>query len=114
MLLIIFAFVWFEHLNPESDFTFGELHMNGYPYARLNTFHGPKRQILGNQAGYAAPAWRMNVVPPLPGQGIAGNSRDVELGSKIFLSRLPVDVGEKEVEVGMKVTCQISVCSHSC
>lgn len=72
--------------------------MNGYPYARLNTFHGPKRQLLGNKAGHAAPAWRTNVMP-LPGQGIAGNSRDVEQGSKIFLSRLPVDVGEKEVEV---------------
>lgn len=40
---------------------------------------------------------------PTPGQGLAGRSNNVieQPGSKIFLSRLPVDVGEKEVEVSM-------------
>ncbi|RDB30822.1 mRNA export protein mlo3 [Hypsizygus marmoreus] len=69
--------------------------MNGQPYARLNTFHGPKRQLLGNQAGYAAPAWRN--VPPIPGQ-VIGKGKHVAQDSKIFLSKLPLDVGEKEVE----------------
>ena len=90
--------------------------MNGYPYARLNTFHGPKRQLLGNKAGQAAPAWRMNV--PTPGQGQAAKGKNmVEQGSKIFLSRLPVDVGEKEVEVSMSVipaVCLNHVYIRSC
>jgi len=78
--------------------------MNGQPYARLNTFHGPKRQILGNQAGLAPPAWRTNVVP-MSGQGPAGRSpAAMEQGSKIFLSRLPGDVAEKEVEELFKKT----------
>lgn len=75
--------------------------MNGHSYARLNTFHGPKRQLLGNQAGHTPPAWRMDVVPT-PGQVLQGQA--VEQGSKIFLSRLPVDVGEKEVEELFKKT----------
>ncbi|KAF8068715.1 hypothetical protein FPV67DRAFT_1607313 [Lyophyllum atratum] len=69
--------------------------MNGQPYARLNTFHGPKRQLLGNQAGHAAPAWKTNVPPQTSG----GKGKQVmDQGSKIFLTRLPVDVGETEVE----------------
>lgn len=70
------------------------------PSARFNTFHGPKRQVVGNPAGKPPPAWRPNVA------GAAGASTKgkalQESGSKIFLSRLPVDVGEKEVDVSAR------------
>ncbi|KAH0578290.1 hypothetical protein H2248_003916 [Termitomyces sp. 'cryptogamus'] len=71
--------------------------MNVNPYARLNTFHGPKRQLLGNHAGHAAPAWK-NV--PAQGPSSAGKGKQTQLdpGSKIFLSRLPSDVKDSEVE----------------
>ncbi|KAJ7485301.1 hypothetical protein FB451DRAFT_1337579 [Mycena latifolia] len=77
------------------------------PYARLNAFHGPKRQLLGNQAGYAPPAWRTG---PSTGAysaaGVYAKGKQVatEGGSKIFLSRLPMDVGETEVEELFKKT----------
>lgn len=80
-----------------------KLVMNGQPHARLNSYHGPKRQLLGNHAGHAAPAWRN--VHELPGQtaALGKNRHNVqEQGSKILLSRLPVDVGEKEVEVSAR------------
>ncbi|KAJ7267005.1 hypothetical protein B0H12DRAFT_1099172 [Mycena haematopus] len=72
------------------------------PYARLNAFHNQKRQLLGNPAGHVPPAWR-NVVPSTgPFSAVNGQMRGrqatSEPGSKIFLSRLPMDVGEKEVE----------------
>ncbi|KDR80373.1 hypothetical protein GALMADRAFT_136864 [Galerina marginata CBS 339.88] len=70
------------------------------PYARYNTFHGPKRQVLGNHAGHAPPAWKTNI-PVAPGQMglISAKVKSThESGSRIFLSRLPADVGEKEVE----------------
>ena len=76
------------------------------PYARLNAFHGPKRQLLGNHAGHTAPAWRI-AAPPTGAQIVTGvqlaKGKQVaqEQGSKIFLSRLPADVAEKEVEVSM-------------
>ncbi|KAG6908940.1 hypothetical protein DXG01_002719 [Tephrocybe rancida] len=70
--------------------------MNGHSYARLNTFHGPKRQLLGNHAGHAAPAWK-NI--PVQGPNSMGKGKQVQdPGSKIFLSRLPLDVKEVEVE----------------
>jgi len=66
-------------------------------YTRLNAYHGPKRQILGNQAGQTPPAWRGN---PLPGKKVAATTLSaVDKGSKILLSKLPVDVGENEVEI---------------
>ncbi|KAG5642086.1 hypothetical protein DXG03_003639 [Asterophora parasitica] len=68
--------------------------MSGQPYARLNNFHGPKRQLLGNHAGHAAPAWKTNA----PLQSAGKGKQVLETGSKIFLSRLPLDVSEKEVE----------------
>ena len=71
------------------------------PYARLNSFHGPKRQLLGHKAGQAPPAWRTAFVAPNQ-VGVASVSKGKvvqEQGSRIFLSRLPVDVGEKDVEV---------------
>ncbi|KAF5381276.1 hypothetical protein D9615_008379 [Tricholomella constricta] len=69
--------------------------MIGQPYARLNDFHGPKQQLLGNFAGHAAPAWKTNVLPQVP---LGKGKLAMEQGSKIFLSRLPLDVGETEVE----------------
>ncbi|KAI0942071.1 hypothetical protein AcV7_002603 [Taiwanofungus camphoratus] len=72
--------------------------MQAHPqHARLNAYHGTKRQLLGNQAGHAAPAWHTN--HPVHGKKLAGPSNAVEKGSKILLSRLPSDVGENEVEV---------------
>ncbi|KAF8155531.1 hypothetical protein B0H34DRAFT_713663 [Crassisporium funariophilum] len=68
-------------------------------HARINTFHGPKRQLLGNQAGHAPPAWRGN--PPVPQGHMPASAKGKmaqEQGSRIFLSKLPIDVGEKEVE----------------
>ncbi|KAF8813144.1 hypothetical protein BYT27DRAFT_7181730 [Phlegmacium glaucopus] len=71
------------------------------PYARLNTFHGPKRQLLGNQAGQAPPSWKTSA-SVAPGQvhatSVSKGKAAQEQGSRIFLSRLPVDVGEKDVE----------------
>ncbi|KAF9482304.1 hypothetical protein BDN70DRAFT_801800 [Pholiota conissans] len=65
------------------------------PYARSNDFHGPKRQLVGNPAAHVAPSWRPNA----PGQSSLSKGKGTaDSGSKIFLSRLPFDVGEKEVE----------------
>ncbi|KAJ7753346.1 hypothetical protein DFH07DRAFT_824151 [Mycena maculata] len=78
------------------------------PYARLNAFHGPKRQLLGNNAGHAPPAWRTagpstGAYPTGPNH-LRGRQAMSEQGSKIFLSRLPMDVGETEVEELFKKT----------
>jgi len=67
------------------------------PAARFNTFHSPKRQVVGNLAGKPQPAWRPNVAGTAGAPTKGKNSQ--ESGSRIFLSRLPVDVGEKEVDV---------------
>ncbi|KAJ7634845.1 hypothetical protein FB45DRAFT_743001 [Roridomyces roridus] len=71
------------------------------PY-RLNNFHRPKSQLLGNQAGHAPPAWRTASTSALP--GAAKGKQPATDGSKIFLSRLPMDVGETEVEELFKKT----------
>ncbi|EGN92864.1 hypothetical protein SERLA73DRAFT_190445 [Serpula lacrymans var. lacrymans S7.3] len=65
------------------------------PTGRFNSYHGPKRQLLGNHAGHVAPAWRTGDITP--------NANDKQ-GSKILLSRLPMDVGETEVEDLFKKT----------
>ncbi|EMD35439.1 hypothetical protein CERSUDRAFT_116201 [Gelatoporia subvermispora B] len=65
-------------------------------HARLNTYHGTKRQLLGNQAGQAPPAWRVNQTAQAKK---AVGSSAVDSGSKILLSRLPLDVSEDEVQV---------------
>ncbi|KAL0566149.1 hypothetical protein V5O48_015871 [Marasmius crinis-equi] len=74
--------------------------MYGYhrpvPYARYNSYHGPKQRVLGSTAANVPPAWRT------PGQ--PSSSRSPLLGSKILLSQLPTDVGEKEVEELFKKT----------
>lgn len=67
---------------------------------RLNTYHGAKRKLLGNNAGAAPPAWKMNQ------QAI---SKRTPPGSKILLSNLPMDVTEHEIDVSSKLTC-ISRC----
>lgn len=79
--------------------------MYGYqrpvPYARYNSFHGPKQRVLGSTAGNVPPAWRT------PGQSSAPSgvgNRSSLLGSKILLSQLPTDVGEKEVDELFKKT----------
>ncbi|KAJ6588906.1 hypothetical protein B0H19DRAFT_1101902 [Mycena capillaripes] len=78
------------------------------PYARLNAFHGTKRQLLGNHAGQAPPAWRTAGPSTGPYSAVNGQARGrqvtTEPGSKIFLSRLPMDVGETEVEELFKKT----------
>jgi len=72
--------------------------------ARINSYHGTKRQLLGNQAGHAAPAWRNSNLPASGPSGINGHAtlaskKLLEQGSKILLSNLPMDVGETEIEV---------------
>ncbi|KAJ7512725.1 hypothetical protein B0H11DRAFT_1947093 [Mycena galericulata] len=69
------------------------------PYARLNAFHGAKRQMLGSQAGHAPPAWRTASTGAYAGGSHArGKQVPTEAGSKILISRLPNDVKETEVE----------------
>ncbi|KAL1946207.1 hypothetical protein VTO73DRAFT_15334 [Trametes versicolor] len=55
--------------------------------SRLNTYHTPKQRILGNPSAHPAPAWRPNA-----------RAANTDPGSKILLSRLPLDVEENEVE----------------
>lgn len=59
-------------------------------HARLNNFHGTKRQLVGHQV---QPAWKPNAAANKAAQQAEAS------GSKILLSRLPMDVSEKEVEV---------------
>lgn len=71
--------------------------------ARLNNFHGAKRQLLGNKA-VPAPAWKTNIVNST-NDGVAGGvGKGKEVGSKILLSKLPVDVTQTEVEELFKKT----------
>ena len=70
------------------------------PSARLNTYLGPKRQLLGNPAGRVAPAWKTDAAAQSPtAKAMLAKGKHAEQGSKIFLSKLPLDVDEKEVEV---------------
>ncbi|KAI0000182.1 hypothetical protein BJV74DRAFT_766950 [Russula compacta] len=76
--------------------------------ARLNAYHGTKRQLIGTSAGQVAPAWRTlngtggtaatngNIAPP--------SKKALQRGSKILLSNLPMDVAEAEVEELFKRT----------
>lgn len=70
--------------------------------ARLNAYHGTKRQLIGTTASQVAPAWRT----PNGTGGPAGSTsplskKALQRGSKILLSNLPMDVAEAEVEVGV-------------
>lgn len=67
------------------------------PHSRLNAYHHTKQGILGNQAGRAAPAWKVNQ------QERRTSTAQAAPGSKILLSRLPNDVGEDEVQVRRRV-----------
>lgn len=56
---------------------------------RLNHYHNTKRHLVGNHAGSAAPAWKVNQqMMHKKGSGSAP-------GSKILLSNLPYDVTEE-------------------
>ncbi|KAK0203814.1 hypothetical protein DFS33DRAFT_1260979 [Desarmillaria ectypa] len=67
-------------------------------YSRYNAFHTPKQQVLGNNAGHVAPAWRVAGSSAANASAGKGKQAASQAGSKILLSRLPVDVSEKEVE----------------
>ncbi|KAF8903378.1 hypothetical protein CPB84DRAFT_1707077 [Gymnopilus junonius] len=72
-------------------------------YARSNVFHGPKHQVLGQSATrQAPPAWKISPNgTAASGQLLPASAKGKmvqESGSRIFLSKLPIDVGEKEVE----------------
>jgi THO complex subunit 4 len=71
------------------------------PQSRSNSFHTPKRKLIGHQAGQAPPAWRVSDPAQGPASLQAKNKLKMQeqLGSKILLTNLPSDVGEKEVEV---------------
>ncbi|EKM76724.1 hypothetical protein AGABI1DRAFT_115612 [Agaricus bisporus var. burnettii JB137-S8] len=71
--------------------------------ARLNKFHRPKHQLLGNKA-IPAPAWKLNVVGNVNNANSAGARKGKEVCSKILLSQLPVDVPALEVEDLFKKT----------
>ncbi|KAH9847464.1 hypothetical protein C2E23DRAFT_863352 [Lenzites betulinus] len=59
--------------------------------SRLNNYHTPKQRILGNSTAHPAPAWR-------PNAKAAASGSNVDPGSRILISRLPLDVVEEEVE----------------
>ncbi|KAI0642589.1 hypothetical protein C8Q79DRAFT_1002966 [Trametes meyenii] len=65
--------------------------MLSHAQTRFNNYHTPKQRILGNPSARPAPAWRPNAK--------AASGSNAETGSKILLSRLPLDVVENEVEV---------------
>ncbi|KAF8330105.1 hypothetical protein F5887DRAFT_1002106 [Amanita rubescens] len=71
---------------------------------RFNGTVSSKRHLLGNRAGHAPPAWRnQGVAVPAAGNA-ATNGKGKDTGSKILLSKLPFDVGDKEVEELFKKT----------
>ncbi|TDL22807.1 hypothetical protein BD410DRAFT_898031 [Rickenella mellea] len=97
--------------------------MNGRPATgRINSYHGPKRNLVGNTAGRAAPAWKASHnpyagvarqapnghAPPAKGvgrhSGAAAAAALADPGSKILISNLPHDVSETEVADLMKKT----------
>ena len=69
------------------------------PYTRHNRGHGAKRQLIGNQARQVPPAWRTNNIPTSQTAPASTKGKDVQ-GSRLFISSLPTDAREKEVEVG--------------
>ncbi|KAH8987825.1 hypothetical protein EDB92DRAFT_1874310 [Lactarius akahatsu] len=68
--------------------------------ARLNAYHGTKRQLTGTSAGQVAPAWRST------NGAAAANGSTSPLSKKagILLSNLPMDVAETEIEELFKRT----------
>ncbi|KAG7448646.1 uncharacterized protein BT62DRAFT_929734 [Guyanagaster necrorhizus] len=67
-------------------------------HTRYNALHSPKQQVLGNSAGHVPPAWRVAGSSGVNASIGKGKQAANHAGSKILLSRLPVDVSEKEVE----------------
>ena len=68
--------------------------------ARLNAYHGTKRQLTGTSAGQVAPAWRTaNGAAAVNGSTSPLSKKALQRGSKILLSNLPMDVAESEIEV---------------
>jgi THO complex subunit 4 len=71
--------------------------------ARLNAYHGTKRQLIGTSAGQVAPAWRTSneagVAAAINGNTTPPSKKASQRGSKILLSNLPMDVAEAEIEV---------------
>ncbi|KAH9973892.1 hypothetical protein BGW80DRAFT_1307018 [Lactifluus volemus] len=76
--------------------------------ARLNAYHGTKRQLLGSSAGQVAPAWRISDAlgssAALNGNAAHLSKKTLQRGSKILLSNLPMDVAETEIEELFKRT----------
>lgn len=60
--------------------------------ARVPSGSSAKQQLLGSPAAKVAPAWKPNA------QGVKDKGK-LQEESKILLSRLPMDVGDTEVEV---------------
>jgi hypothetical protein len=68
--------------------------------ARLNAYHGTKRQLTGTSAGQVAPAWRTtNGAAAMNGSTSPLSKKALQRGSKMLLSNLPMDVAESELEV---------------
>jgi len=63
---------------------------------RNNSTHGAKRKVLGSAANHVPPAWRPNIAAQ---QAAAAKKISEAQGSKIFISSLPNDVQQTEVEV---------------
>ncbi|KAF9495021.1 hypothetical protein BDN71DRAFT_1392389 [Pleurotus eryngii] len=79
------------------------MQQNRPAHARLNNFHGQKKQLLGHKAGNAPPAWRGTApVPTFP--GAAKGKQVAQNGSRIFISNLPLDVVKEEIEDLFKKT----------
>ncbi|KAI9438596.1 hypothetical protein H4582DRAFT_184044 [Lactarius indigo] len=74
--------------------------------ARLNAYHGTKRQLTGTSAGQVAPAWRSTNGAAAANGSTSPLSKKAALqrGSKILLSNLPMDVAESEIEELFKRT----------
>ncbi|KAI0252506.1 hypothetical protein BJV78DRAFT_1201136 [Lactifluus subvellereus] len=76
--------------------------------ARLNAYHGTKRQLIGSSAGRVPPAWRTSNGPggaaAVNGTAAPLSKKALQRGSKILLSNLPMDVAETEIEELFKRT----------
>lgn len=72
--------------------------------ARLNAYHGTKRQLVGTTTSQVAPAWRMSNgvggATAVNGNTSPFSKKASQKGSKILLSNLPMDVAETEIDVG--------------
>jgi THO complex subunit 4 len=77
--------------------------------ARLNAYHGTKRQLVGTTASQVAPAWRtwngVGGAAAVNGKTSPLSKKASQRGSKVLLTNLPMDVAETEIEVG---TCNYS------